>query len=151
MKYQLLPHYFKFIGLALYLIAMLPDGIPSFIQGFNSGLEGYEGPTMYVLDDRMLFGIFIPKSLIVLFNTISIIGIIIYALSKDKVFDEFMQKLRFESIQIVFFLSVLVILLMYIINPDIRFDAYNLLQIQLIAFLIIHKFRKVKFEAIYAA
>lgn len=40
-RFQFLPHYFKYIAIGIYVVCGLPAGIDHFILGFTEGLYGY--------------------------------------------------------------------------------------------------------------
>ena len=130
MKYQFLPHYFKFIGLGLFVSTGLLQWANAFINGFNGTPEG----TMNLEVHRIFFSS--------TFYILGYVGMILYALSKDKVFDELMIKIRHESMYMVFFGSLIFILIGLIINIDWKMSASYIIEAQMICFLIINKVRK---------
>src|SRR5699024_6136333 len=91
---------------------VLPD---SFIKGYNAEANEESNKNItsvetYQIERSIFLGIQIfSDSFIRLFSILSIIGLIIYALSRDKVFDEFLLKLRMEAMHLTFFLSLLII------------------------------------------
>lgn len=132
MKFQFLPHYFKYIGLILYIIYFGTSCLDDIIAGFN--MEPYD-------PDRMSFGLeqYLNKKFI---DFIGFAGILIYALAKDKVFDEYMIKLRLESMYLIFFGTMLYILFRILFYSDWQMSAGYLFEVQIIAFLLLNKVRK---------
>jgi len=63
-------------------------------------------------------------------------------LLKNKREDESIQKLRYESAFIVFVVSILIILVLYIVNPAINIDASFLLSVQMIFYLILRLIKR---------
>ena len=132
MKFQFLPHYYKYVGLILYLLY----AVLSLQDDFMAGLHGLPHDPY-----AMSFGLesMLNKKL---FDVVGLVGILIYALSKDKVFDEYMIKMRLESMYIVFFGTMLFILLRIIVNNDWKMSAGYLFEAQIIGFLLLNKVRK---------
>lgn len=129
--FRFLPHYFKYIGLAIYILF----GGAIFLQDFSTGF-------MAANDKELEYRKF-PDFLYHNWMTIvAYVGILIYALSRDRVFDEFILKLRMESIAIVFFGSLLFVMVRLIFDASWEMDAAYLLEAQLIFYLIINKARK---------
>ena len=107
MKFQFLPHYFKYIGLFLYFVLGVLPFANDFVAGFAAGYEAGSGREIDSPD--YLFGL--PDYLFSkTFQIIHLLGVLLYAMAKDKVFDEFMLKLRMESLYIVFFVTLIFIL-----------------------------------------
>ena len=60
----------------------------------------------------------------------------------NKTEDEFAQKLRYESAYIVLVLTIIVLIFVYMINPEIEFSPAYLLLIQMLAYLIIRSIKR---------
>ncbi len=128
MKIKLLPNYFKWIGLVLFFAG----GIPSFFDGYNDyGTNQIENP--YSFSDQV----------ILIASIISLLGMIIYALSKEKIEDEYINILRWESATTSFFISfVIVIINIIIYGVKDLIDAQFIMELQLLLYLIIFFFKK---------
>ena len=129
---KLLPHYFKWIGIGLLILSFV-FGIDDFLLGFTGALLS-EPPEDF---KRILPEIFPQIS-----DFILLIGLLIYLVSKNKREDEFIQKIRYESAYIVLVITILGILVLYIINPDIKLNASYLLAFQMLFYLVVMFFRK---------
>ncbi|MEL7002151.1 MAG: hypothetical protein AAFN93_05365 [Bacteroidota bacterium] len=130
MKYQFLPYYFKWIAIILYVIFGLLPNFQHFVNGFSgnpSDTRNLGIPTIFFSQT---------------FNIIQYVAILIYALSKDKVFDEFMIKIRLESMYMIFFATLVFILAKIIISNEWEMSAALLFEIQVVSFLILNKIRK---------
>ncbi|RIJ49484.1 hypothetical protein D1614_08065 [Maribellus luteus] len=137
---KLLPHYFKWIGIALFFLGLftgaIDDGRKGFIEGYNDAIDD-PSDRIEINFERIL-----PKSITHLADFLSMAGLLIYVLSKNKREDEFMQKLRYESAFLVMVLSLTVILIFYGFNPDFKLDPSTLLSLQMIAYLIIRALKR---------
>ena len=135
MKNQFLPNYFKWIGLLMFIVG----GVPDFIRGWN---EGYGEGACNGCDEADIPFIFSEQTAFIL-SVISLLGMIIYSVSREKIEDEFTKVLRWESITLTFVLTVVLMLITLLIykKSDI-FTAYNVLEIQLYLYLIIFFFKK---------
>src|SRR5699024_419236 len=89
---------------------ILPD---SFVHGYNAAAnqesnKDLKSAEAYQIDRSTFIGVqFLSDPFIRLFTILSLIGLIIYALSRDKVFDDFLLKLPMEAMHLSFFLSLL--------------------------------------------
>jgi len=135
MKIQLLPNYFKWIGLLMFIIC----GVPDFIEGWN---RGYSDGACNGCDDHNIVSPFSEQTAFIL-SIISLLGMIVYSLSKEKIEDEFIKILRWESITMTFILSVIFILIQTILygRENTPF-AISLLEYQMLVYLIIFFFKK---------
>jgi len=135
---KLLPHYFKWIGLTVFLIgfmvSMIDDGRHGFIDGWNDARSSGEDEILYV---RIM-----PELISKLADYATMLGLLIYILSKNRMEDELAQKLRYESAFIVLVITIIWVLVLYIINHDTKIDPSYLLSIQMLFYLVVKFFRK---------
>jgi len=129
---KLLPHYFKWIGIGLLILSFV-FGIDDFLLGFTGALPS-EPPE----DFKRIFPEIFPQ----ISDFILLIGLLIYLVSKNKREDEFIQKIRYESAYIVLVITILGILVLYIINPEIKLNVSYLLAFQMLFYLVVIFFRK---------
>jgi|AntRauTorckE6833_2_1112554.scaffolds.fasta_scaffold126343_1 hypothetical protein len=132
-RFQFLPHFFKYFGLAFFLTYFLFE----FYAGFTAGYSGVEGREFYY---SKLLPDFISLEFV---EIIAYSGLLLYAFARDKVFDEFIYKIRLESIYLVFFGSLLFILIRKVIEGDWEMSASYFFEVQIVIYLVINKFRKV--------
>ncbi len=132
MKIQLLPNVFKKIGLLVYIGGAIPDFLKGYREGYSGGSDDVINNPLSISDETHFY-----------MTTISLVGIMIYALSKEKIEDEYMKKLRLESVTITFVLSVFFVLVGTLIKGvDYCYGADSLVELQLLLFLIIFFFKK---------
>ncbi|RNI29945.1 hypothetical protein EFA69_10485 [Rufibacter immobilis] len=134
MTLRLLPHYFKKIGLILFVGASLPD----FIRGITSGY--YDFHQASPSGDTSLLPL--PSQTLWILEIIAILGIVLYAMAKDRIHDELLQWLRMEAIEITFFLTVVIVSIGYFFSHGFRIHPSYLINLQLIVFLIIYYVKK---------
>ena len=141
MTFRLLPNYCKKIGLGLFLLTVWPNFISGFIEGYNQSANSGE---MSQPAEQTFLGITVfSEGFFELFSILSVVGLIIYALSKDKVFDEFLMKLRMEAMHLTFFLSVVLVLALLLFDLKSSISALYLIELQVLIFLIANKVKKV--------
>lgn len=129
---KLLPHYFKWIGIGLLFLSMI-FGYDDFCRGFYDGISG-NAPRDYV-------SIF-PEFFSQVSDYVILFGLLLYILSRNKTEDEFVQKLRYESAYIILVLTVVVLMLVYVIVPDLKVSPANILLLQMVAYLIVRSIRR---------
>ncbi len=150
MKIAILPHWFKWIGLAIAIFA----GLTSFERGFQEGtLSGQSDSSNQTIQNRekttlpeynsytksTLWGITMRNSI---WTTLGVLGLTIIMFSKDRHYDEYLLKLKLDSVLIVFLLSVISLTVRSFIIYDIDIDAPQMLEHQLTAYLIIYHSKK---------
>ncbi len=133
MKIQLLPNYFKWIG----LVMVIGGGIPSFIKGWNEGYSAGAG------DSSANFPYDFSEQTLLITALISLMGMIVYALSKEKIEDEFIKILRWQSVTIAFVISIAIVIIDVLLHgtKDI-IDGQFLTELQLIIYLIVFAVKK---------
>lgn len=131
MKLQILPNWCKKLGLAMFFVF-------SFISGaddvFNQACDGWNSvptvkygekieeseytppPPSKITDFTGFFGV---KNLRYI-DALSIFGILIYMLSKEKVEDDYINQLRLESYQLTAIVGIIISILLYAFSEDIK-------------------------------
>ena len=139
MTFQVLPNYFKKIGITIFVLAAFPSFRKGYIDGYNAA-KGVSSPESF--QEFTFLGLQITEQYYSMLAVIGLLGLLLYVLSKDKVTDEFMRKMRLESIRATFFISVIIIFLTIVINPDASINGQLVLEGQMLLFLIINKVKK---------
>lgn len=130
---KLLPYYFKWISLIVFFTALVVSlygaiGSEDFIKGAElvsrEPIENTVGPML-------------PASITHFADIAILFSLLMYVLAKNKNEDEFMQKLRYESAFLVMAFSITILLIVYIINSDFTANLPDLLELQMIAYLIV--------------
>ena len=143
MTFQVLPNYFKKIGITIFVLAAFPSFRKGYIDGYNAA-RGISSSGNF--QEFTFLGLQITEQYYSILAVIGLLGLLLYVLSRDKVMDkvmdEFMRKMRLESIRATFFISVIVIFLAIVINPDVSINGQLVLEGQMLLFLIINKVKK---------
>lgn len=136
MNFQILPTKAKKVGLAIFAICCVIPLLTAFLAGFSSPFLSNDNSRF----TQLLFNSILFKWL----NILSILGMLIYILSKEKIEDEFITKLRLESYQITLILCLSVIIVLQFIDDKIIFNlsyvAYFFLFTYLITFFLKKRF-----------
>jgi hypothetical protein len=144
MQLQLLPNYFKKIGFTLFVLTVWPELLRGFIAGYNAEVESTLTKLPNLPAEFAFLGIEIfSDAFFEVFSILSVVGLIIYALSRDKVIDEFLLKLRMEALHITFFLSAALIFVLLLFDIKSEMSALYVLDIQVIIFLVAKKLKKI--------
>ena len=127
MKFQFLPHYFKYVGLGLFVLCTLPFFAHDFYLGFTA--QSIEDSTVkFLVSDQL--------------SSLGHFGLLIYLLAKDRVFDEYMLKLRMESAFIVVFVTLFLLTAIHLLKGGWMVNAAYFFEVQVFSYLIIHSIRK---------
>lgn len=148
-----LPYCCKRVGVIIVFVAIAV----SFAAGINSIEKGYVkgynfsqsiGNTNVGTISPLIYKEIISPELSSTLNWISITlsfsGFLMYIFSREKTEDEFIQKLRYQSLEKSLLITWFVALLFFIFK-QVDFEAFYILQIQLIAYVFIFHHYKAKF------
>tara|TARA_R110001606_G_scaffold328503_1_gene475710 strand:- start:3028 stop:3483 length:456 start_codon:yes stop_codon:yes gene_type:complete len=125
MKTHILPNWCKKLGLILFIIASLLNGSLNFINNsINkykiSGIKTSELATESNNGILGLLNAFSGGGLSYGIDFVAIIAMLIYMISKEKVEDDYIDKLRLESFQLTFIIGLLVTIIMYVLAKDLK-------------------------------
>jgi|TARA_R110000744_G_C19212159_1_gene546177 hypothetical protein len=134
MNFQILPNRFKTIGLFLFIIGFVIPLILAFTSGFS---EPYTSNETSRLTEKV-----IDSSLSKLLDILSIVGMLIYMLSKEKVEDDYIIKLRLESYQLATILCLIIIFILHIVNNEMIFNVSDIIYAFIILYLITFYLKK---------
>ena len=112
MKVKMLPNWCKKLGFVLFIFGFSF----SFYSGFMEGLNGekFDSSKYNYFED--LFS----ESIMHLFEVLAIIGMVIYMFSKEKIEDDYINKLRLESFQLTSFVGLGITIIAYAISEEIK-------------------------------
>ncbi|MCB4808844.1 hypothetical protein LG651_11325 [Tamlana sp. 62-3] len=152
MKTQILPNRYKKIGLILFIIASLLNGSLNFINNsiykYSTKLPGVNISKIATEPDSgtgilELLNAFSGGGIVYGIDYVAIIAMLIYMISKEKVEDDYIDKLRLESFQLTFIIGLLVTILTYILAKDLKltldYFIFPLLWSYIIVFFIKRK------------
>ena len=112
MKIQILPNWFKKVGLIMFFVGSIIGGGDDFYDGLTGAPYNSEVGK---------FSMFLGENLIHIFYILSFIGLLIYMLSKEKVEDEYIDKLRLESFQLTSMITLVIAIFMFTISKKSAF------------------------------
>jgi hypothetical protein len=135
MSIQVLPNWFKKVGLSVFLIFSLPTAIDGFIDGLSGLPEGDENMPHVI---SSYFG----DTLMHLFNVLTIVGMIIYMLSREKIEDDYISKLRLDSFQLAILIFLITSILTYAFIRDFELSLDYFINIFILLYLIIFFIKK---------
>ncbi|WCC42214.1 hypothetical protein PJJ26_12360 [Tenacibaculum finnmarkense] len=140
MNTQILPNWCKKIGLTVFVIGSFMEGRDHFIEGFTG--KPYQSlQSTGVFTFREYFG----DNLIHLFGMFSLIGMIIYIVSKEKIEDDYINKLRLESYQITALIVLSASLLLYGISNNFTVNIDSFISVYSWIYLLIFGIKKRQF------
>lgn len=126
MKTQILPNWCKKLG----LVVFLSGSIPMFILGYMDGIE------------ESMIDLYVRYPYARYAEFLELIGILIYFLSKEKIEDDYIQKLRLESYQITVILGLSLLLLLSVFFENTNVNSKNVVEFFLIVFLLVFYSKK---------
>ncbi len=144
MNIQILPNWYKKIGVTVFIIGLISlviifiNSLLSAVSGSNPYETGYlAGKQLYYsLHSDAIFGFVMGKVIVLL----TIMGMVIYLLSKEKVEDEFINKLRLEAYQLTLLLVASCLFLVFLLGGNI--SALFLLYLFFAVYLLVFSIKK---------
>ena len=134
MNLQILHNKAKSIGLAIFIICCGIPLLTAFMMGIISPFSSNDNSRL----TQALFNPIFSKWL----NILSIIGMLIYMLSKEKIEDVFITKLRLESFQITLMLLLFVTLVLLLLDDNLNFNVSYVIYMFIFTYLIIFYLKK---------
>tara|TARA_R110001606_G_scaffold394396_1_gene565266 strand:- start:310 stop:711 length:402 start_codon:yes stop_codon:yes gene_type:complete len=131
MNLQILPNWGKKLGFSLFILF----GIDDFIRGWNS----FDDPN-YIGPYENLLGVF-TQTLCV---TLSMVGLLIYMLSKEKIEDEYIKILRLESFQLTTIIAIITALVFFATSKGLELPLDYFIFNYMIVYFLIFRFKKYK-------
>lgn len=144
MKTQILPNWCKKLGLILFIIFSFLGSGDDFIDGVKSGYNDYSS-TNYTInpsENSTTFSSYFGKNLTHLFEIAGIFGILIYMMSKEKIEDDYINKLRLESFQLTAIIGLSISILLYAFSKDLEITLDYFIMLYLMFYLIIFFIKK---------
>lgn len=134
MNFQILPNKFKSIGLIIFIIGF---GIPVII-GFYEGIsQPFNSNETLLLTSELLDSILLKW-----LNIFTILGMLTYMLSKEKIEDDYITKIRLEAYQITTILCLTSTIVLHIINNEMKFYVSYVIYVFIILYLITFYLKK---------
>ena len=137
MKLQILPNWCKKLGLAIFFIGTIIGGGDDFSDGFYEGLNGLPYKSS---EGSTYFANLVGADWLHVFELAGIFGMLIYMLSKEKVEDDYIDKLRSESYLLSSIIWLVIAIVIYSFNENfelsIDYFIYLFIWTYLITFFI---------------
>jgi len=136
MKLQILPNWCKKLGLLLFFISFIIGGVDDFKKGFIDGYNYNKRNFTPIKDDPTYFLSLFGETGIHIFEMLSIFGMLIYMLSKEKIEDDYIDKLRLESYQLSSAIWLSVSIFIYGFFEDLKISLDYVIFLFMITYLI---------------
>lgn len=134
MSLQILPNKFKSVGLGIFLICFGIPVLVSFLIGFAQAFESNE--------NSQFLHEFLNPTLMKWANILTISGMLVYLLSKEKVEDDYIIKLRLESYQLATVLCLGVTFILHLLDNEMMFNLSYPLYIFISVYLLTFSVKK---------
>ncbi|WP_456376294.1 hypothetical protein [Lutibacter sp.] len=135
MKIQIFPNWCKKLGLIIFFLF-------SFVSGGDDFIDGLIGHPYKSEIGSTLFLSYFGENLIHFFDVLGIIGILIYMMSKEKIEDDYITKLRLESFQLTAIIGLSLTILLYAFSKDIKLTLDYFIMLFLMFYLVIFFIKK---------
>ncbi|CDF77760.1 conserved hypothetical membrane protein [Formosa agariphila KMM 3901] len=153
MNIQILPNWCKKIGILIFITFAILAGSDGFIDGYNEGKNSSPLDQIELAPDERkytsqphetseVFSDYFGNELMHVFNILSIIGLIIYMISKEQIEDDYINKLRADSFQLSILIFLLVSLGIYAFQGNLNMPLDYFLFLYMMLFLIIFSIKK---------
>lgn len=134
MNIQILPYAFKRIGLFLFFLSFINPWTIGFVEGFLGvpcDCENWKKPSWVNITELA-----------------SLLGFILYFLSKEKIEDELIKQIRLEAMSMAFVSSIFVLLFIHLMNfySLQQLGAGIIFYLHMFLFLVIYHALKMNFD-----
>jgi hypothetical protein len=136
MKTQILPNWCKKIGLILFIIGSIISGGDDFIDGYMTSYT----KTFHQGSD--IFKSYFGANIIHFFSVLSIVALLIYMLAKEKVEDDYINKLRLESYQLASMVILIITILLFSFSESLNLNLEDFITSFMYFYLIIFFIKK---------
>ena len=137
------PSYCKKIGVALVFVAFILSFIANINDLYSGYVDGRTGISSYAERSYLeIIPIDLGERLAWISLAFSFGGFLLYLFSKEKVEDEFVQKLRFISLAKSLLYTWIVVSILLIIDGSVKLEGFYILQFQLILYMVIYNYLK---------
>lgn len=134
MTLKMLPNWCKKLGLGIFIVG-------SSISAYKGFMEGYTATYPKSEKYNFLENLY-SDSTLHLFDVLAIIGMLIYMFSKEKIEDDYINKLRLESYQLTSLIGLLICIILYIFSQTMRLSLDYFINIFLMFYLVIFAIKK---------
>lgn len=122
MSFQIFPNWSKKIGLGFFITASLINGGVNFFKTPKT-IQGIDATSLNILNEngfRALLNVFSGGALMNSINIFAIVGMIIYILSKEKIEDDYINKLRLEAYQLTTVVGLLIVVSLFFLSKELK-------------------------------
>lgn len=134
MKIKMLPNWCKKLGVSIFLLGFIVSGY----KGFMDGMTGYAVNGDKFDNFERLFS----DPMLHLFDIIAILGMVIYMFSKEKIEDDYINKLRLESYQLTALIGLGITIILYTFSNNIKLSLDYFINLFLMFYLIAFALKK---------
>jgi len=133
MKIQILPNWCKKLGLAIFFIGFIIGGIDDFKEGFNEGYNSSRNSEVdiilnnqdnnekpHTINEPSIFLKTFGETGLHIFEIVGIFGMLIYMLSKEKIEDDYIDKLRYQSYLFSSVIWLVIAIILYSFNENFK-------------------------------
>ncbi len=141
MNIQVLPNWFKKIAFIIFLATYILSNGDDFIDGFNE-TRYTEKNSANIETSHQFYDIAGNDTNIHWLNVVSILSLITYMLSKEKVEDDYISILRLESYQFSFLIITIVAFIFYLFKVNTLYGIFDSVTLFIWLYLIVFFFKK---------
>ena len=149
MNIQIFPHKFKYFFFIVVIISTIISGGDDFVDGFWEGYNDGRNNNAYNYHEtpeaeqsHYFKDIFGGNKNLRIFTIISILGLLGYVMTKERVEDDYIKFLRLSSYQLAFFIIILISLVLFLFNTTYKYGMEDTLVLFLILYLVIFAIKK---------
>ncbi len=138
MKLQILPNWFKKVGLIMFIVGTIIGFGDNLATAFKEGANdaGSRNSKPYPISESTFFTSTFGENMVHVFYILSLVGMIIYIMSKEKIEDDYINKLRLESYQITALISLFTALILFVFSSQLKFYIDDFITMFLFIYLI---------------
>lgn len=134
MNFQILPNWCKKLGVLLYVVGTIPSGTNGFVRGYNDAICD--------CDSQIDSFLGLSNTTEWFFDLLIYAGMIMYFLSKEKIEDDYINKLRLDSYQLTVIIGLGIAFLSFLFSGNLNVKNSLFLEGFLMIYLITFWYKK---------
>ena len=136
MKLKMLPNWCKKVGVSLFVITSIFIGIDDFVKGWNSFPSKHDDLIKINIENK------VGETFFHFIEILALVSLLIYIMSKEKIEDDYINKLRLESYQLTILTTLLSAMFFFILSKEVKIELDFYISSFLLVSLMIFAIKK---------
>lgn len=143
MSFQILPNWCKKLGLGVFIVFAFLTARDAFVVGQAEAKLSKSIDVEYLIQNGIFtFHEYFGERWIRVFDILALTGLLIYLLSKEKIEDDYINKLRLESYYVTSILGIAISMILYMFSSQLKLTIDYFFVLFIFTYLIVFAIKK---------